>query len=79
MTNAPTPWRVSTSDEACRFESASRMTVRLTPNSAISAASVASLPPGASRPSRIRSDNALDDAECEAARAAAFEDGVPHR
>ena len=55
MTKVPTPCRVSTSEDACIFDSASRMTVRLTPNSPISAASVASLAPGGSRPSRMRS------------------------
>ena len=57
-TKVPTPWRVSTSPAACSLEIASRTTVRLTPNSAITAASVGSLWPGASAPSRMRSVSA---------------------
>ena len=42
-TKVPMPCRVSTSPAACSFEIASRTTVRLTPNSAMKAASVGSL------------------------------------
>ena len=57
-TKVPTPCRVSTSPAACSLEMASRTTVRLTPNSCITAASVGSLSPGDRRPSRMRSPSA---------------------
>ena len=50
-TKLPTPWRVSTSPAACSLEMASRTTVRLTPNSCITAASVGILSPADRRPS----------------------------
>jgi hypothetical protein len=53
-TKVPTPWRVSTSPPACSLDSASRTTVRLTPNSFMMAASVGSLSPARMWPSRMR-------------------------
>ena len=52
---------------ACSLEMASRTTVRLTPNSAITAASVGSLSPGARRPSRMRSPSASTTSEGQGA------------
>ena len=70
-TKVPMPWRVCTRPEACSLDSASRTTVRLTPNSAMISASVGSLSPGASRPSRMRSPSDVDQFERQRARPAA--------
>jgi hypothetical protein len=53
-TNDPRPWKVSTSPAACSRETASRTTVRLTPNSWISDDSVGSFCPGWISPARMR-------------------------
>ena len=52
ITKVPMPWRVSTWPDACRREMASRTTVRLTANRAISSDSVGNLSPVCRRPSR---------------------------
>ena len=52
------PWRVSTMPAACSLEMASRTTVRLTPNSAITSASVGSLSPAPAGRRRMRSPSA---------------------
>ncbi|MOA13704.1 hypothetical protein D3C78_1337660 [compost metagenome] len=53
-TKVPTPWRVSTRPAACMRDNASRTTERLTPSVSISVASVGSLSPRLSVPSRMR-------------------------
>ncbi|XQU68100.1 hypothetical protein OJJOAM_000831 [Cupriavidus sp. H18C1] len=54
-TKVPMPWRVSTRPLACRRDSASRTTVRLTPSVAMISDSVGSLSPGRSVPWRMLS------------------------
>jgi len=53
-TKVPTPRRERTIPAACSLDSASRTTVRLTPNSLMISASVGSLSPARSGPIRIR-------------------------
>ena len=65
------PWRVSTRPEACSLEMASRTTVRLTPNSAMNAASVGSLSPGGKPAVADAVAQRLDQFQRQAARPAA--------
>ena len=58
MTKVPTPCRVSTMPAACSFDSASRTTVRLTPNASMNWPSVGSFVPAASSPLRMRAPTA---------------------
>ena len=54
-TNEPRPWNVSIRPSACSLLTASRTTVRDTPNSSMSSASEGSLSPGGRSPARILS------------------------
>ena len=60
-TNAPTPWRVTTSPSARSAATASRTTVRLTRAARVSACSVGSLAPGARRPLLISLGELLEE------------------
>ena len=59
VTNTPLPWRASTMPSWRSRDTASRITVRLTPNCSASAVSVGSLSPGCARPSWISASRRL--------------------
>ena len=59
VTNTPLPWRASTMPSWRSRDTASRITVRLTPNCSASAVSVGSLSPGCTRPSWISASRRL--------------------
>lgn len=59
VTNTPLPWRASTMPSWRSRDTASRMTVRLTPNCSARRVSVGSFSPGSTRPASISASNCL--------------------